>query len=166
MSSMANLKSYWSAGNLFFKSLLTNTTMLELNAVTGGVDMPATRKIVRVPLVAGAANAFAFNFQNPEASNIIIERVFVDITAAGGTAGALLNVGTGATATTAANNLITALGINATGIFDNVSDAGASGKSRALLNVAGGAVPYITGQITTQNATALAGTAYIVYFTV
>jgi hypothetical protein len=166
MSSTANIKSVWTAGSLYFKSLLTNTVVMELNAVTGTVDMPATRKVVRVPLVPGAANAYAFAFQNPESANIIIERVMVNITTAGGTAGALLNVGTGATATTASSNLLTGLNINQTGVYDNLSDAGASGKSRALLNIAGGATSYITGQITTANASALAGTAYIVYFTV
>ena len=123
-------------------------------------------KVAKVALVAGNANAFAFAWQNPEASKIIVHRVIVDRTAAGGTATSVLDVGVAPTATDTADTLIDGLDLNATGVADNVSDVGTNGKARAKVDEKGGTNDYITGKILTANAASLAGYAYIHYMVV
>lgn len=121
-------------------------------------------KVARVALAGGDANAFAFAWQNPETSKIIVTKAVVDITTKSASAGALLDVGPGATATTHSDTLIDGLDI-ATAVIcaDNVTNKGDNGKSLCKLDAAGGTTAYITGQILVQNATALAGYAYIFY---
>lgn len=106
-------------------------------------------------LAAGNANAFAFAWQNPETQSVIVTEITIDITTAGGTAGAVIDVGSGATGTTASNNLIDDGDLNTIGVL--VSD------NRVTLAENGGAVDYITGQILVQNAASLAGNYYIKY---
>lgn len=124
-------------------------------------------KVATGALIAGSANAFAFAWQNPETSKIIINRVFVNVTTKSATAGSLLDVGTGATATTHSDNLIDGLDIaTATVLADNVKNAGTNGKGLSLLDEKSGTTSYVTGQILVQNAAALAGKYYIVYMVV
>jgi len=120
-------------------------------------------KILKGNLTAGNANAFAFTCQNPEASKILVTRTLIYITTAGGTAGAVLNVGPVANATSTADTLIDGLNLNATGIFDNITDKGNSGKSSQIVDEKGGTNDYITGKILEQNAAALVGKYYIFY---
>jgi len=122
-------------------------------------------KVAEVALTAGAANAFAFAWQNPESAAILITRVIVDLTTAGGTATAVLDVGTAADATTHSDNLIDGVDLNAAAIYDNVlaADAGTHGKPSQKLDENGGTTDYITGQILTEAASALVGNAYIFY---
>ncbi|MBI5954454.1 MAG: hypothetical protein HY865_22585 [Chloroflexi bacterium] len=123
-------------------------------------------KVAKVALTAGNANAFAFAWQNPESSKILVTRVLIDRTTAGGTGSSVLNVGPGATATTASDTLIDGLDLNATGIADNISNIGTNGLSTAKLDENGGTTDYITGQILAANAASLVGNAYIFYITV
>lgn len=120
-------------------------------------------KVAKGTLKAGNADDFAFAWENPEASKIIVTRVLINITTAGGTGSSVLNVGVVANATSTANTLIDGLGLNATGIFDNITDKGNSGKSRQVVDENGGANDYITGKILAQNAAALVGKYYIFY---
>lgn len=120
-------------------------------------------KVSKVALAAGNANAFAFAWQNPESTKVLVHRVIVNVTTAGGTASSVINVGTAASATTTSDNLIDGMDANATGPRDNVSDGGTNGKSRQLLDEKDGTTDYVTGQILTQNAASLAGYAYIFY---
>ena len=133
----------------------------ELDALAA-VDA-AGLKIAKGALTAGNANDFAFAWQNPEASKIIVTRVLINITTAGGTDSSVLDVGVVADAASTANTLIDGLNLNATGIFDNITDKGNSGKSRQVVDEKGGTNDYITGQILEQNAASLAGKYYIFY---
>lgn len=121
-------------------------------------------KIARVALAGGNANAFAFAWANPETSKIIVSKVIVDVTTKSATPGALLDVGSGATATTHSDTLIDGLDI-ATAVIcaDNITNKGSNGLSLCKLDAVGGTTAYITGQILAQNAAALAGYAYIFY---
>lgn len=120
-------------------------------------------KVATVALTAGIANAFALAWQNPESTAIMVQRVLVDLTTAGGTAGSLLNLGSAANATTTSDNLIDGLDINATGLFCNLDDHGTNGTSSARLDPSGGTTDYITGQILVAAASALVGNVYIEY---
>jgi hypothetical protein len=105
-------------------------------------------------LTAGNANAFAIAWNNPEAQPIWAQ-LMVEITTAGGTAGALLDAGSGASATTASDNLIDGADLNATNLL--VSSAWVK------LDANGGATDWITGQILVANAASLAGKFYVKY---
>lgn len=120
-------------------------------------------KVAKVALTPGNANAFAFAWQNPEASKIIVHRVIVDRTAAGGTGSSVLDVGVVANGTSTADTLIDGLDLNATGVADNISDGGTNGKARAKVDEKDGSNDYITGKILAQNAASLAGYVYIHY---
>jgi hypothetical protein len=122
-------------------------------------------KVAEVALTAGAADAFCLAWQNPESSAIIVTRILVDVTTAGGTATAVLNFGSAASATTASDNLIDGVDANATATYDNLlaADAGSNGKTSQKLDANGGTTDYITGQIKTEAASNLVGNAYIFY---
>lgn len=148
----------------------TNVTSDEGYEVNGvsvlneqGQLRPGVMRVAKVALAPGNANAFSFAWQNPEASAIIVHRVIVDRTTAGGTASSVLDIGTAANATTASDNLIDGLDANATGVADNIDDQGTNGKSRQRLDANGGTTDFITGRILVQNAASLAGNAYIYY---
>lgn len=121
-------------------------------------------KIARVALEGGSAGDFAFAWENPETSKIIVTRVVIDVTTKSASAGSLLGVGPGATETTPSNTLIDGLDIASTVICaDNITNNGVSGLSLCKLDAAGGTTTYITGQILAQNAAELAGYVYIFY---
>ena len=84
-------------------------------------------KVAKGTLKAGNANTFAFAWENPEASKIIVTRVLINITTAGGTDSSVLDVGVVADAASTADTLIDGLDLNATGIFDNITDKGDNG---------------------------------------
>lgn len=121
-------------------------------------------KIARVALAGGNANAFAFAWQNPESKAIIVTRIYVDVTTKGAVAGALLDCGPAASATTHSDTLIDGLDIaSATVLADNITNKGSNGLPFTKLDVAGGTTAFITGQILVKDAAALAGYAYIFY---
>jgi len=123
--------------------------------------------MVKLALAAGNANAFAFVWQNPESTKVIVTRVLVNRTTAGGTGSSVLDVGPAADATSTADTIIDGLDLNATGIADNIADKGSNGTTRSVvLDEKGGTTDYITGKILAQNAAALAGYVYIYYRTV
>ena len=130
---------------------------------SANVQTPQLVKVAKGALTAGAKNAFAFYWQNPEDSPVIVWRVIVDVTTAGGTPGSLLTVGLGDTAATAAADLMDAVDLNAIAVYDNITDVGATGKSRQKMTAYGGALDYVTGAITTADSLLLAGSYYIFY---
>ena len=139
---------------------------IDLNAIDNDRLDPEAGKWVKVALEAGDANDFAFAWQNPESSKIIVDRVILDITKAGGSASAVMDVGSAASATTHSDNLIDGVDINAVATYDNIGDGGTNGKSKQKLDEKGGTTDYITGQILTANAASLEGNVYIHYRTV
>ena len=133
---------------------------------SGKEDM-VRRRIKRVALTAGIANAIAFAWQNPEGKSIVVTKVVVDRTTAGGAATSVLDVGPATGATETADTIIDGLDLNTTGVADNIADKGTNGTTRvAKLDKNGGTTPYITGKILVANANALVGYAYIEYFIV
>ena len=121
-------------------------------------------KIARVALAGGNANAFAFAWQNPESKAIIVTRIYVDVTTKGAVAGALLDCGPAASATTHSDTLIDGLDIaSATVLADNITNKGSNGLPFTKLDVAGGTTAFITWQILVKDAAALAGYVYIFY---
>lgn len=165
MGLLANVKAAWESGSLLFKTL-AGATILKLDADTGRAVMPGNRVIAKVALTAGNTNAYAFAWQNPEASKIVVERVLVRLATAGGTATSVLDVGVVANATSTSDTLIDGLDLNTTGLFDNIVDKGTNGKARQLVDEKGGTNDYVTGKILVANAAAVVGDVYIVYFTV
>jgi hypothetical protein len=118
-------------------------------------------QIISGTLTAGNANAFAFAWRNLSAKNLIISRVIIDVTTAGGTANAVLDVGTAADGTTTSSNLIDGMDLNTTGVYDNLDNAGTNGKSKQKLTEYFGGLEWVTGQILVANAANLAGKYYI-----
>jgi hypothetical protein len=158
----------YAKGCLFVRTNASNGSRATYENV--GDSLVANFRLVdgfaKVALAAGAANAFAFAWQNPEATKILVTRVLVDRTTAGGTAGSVLDIGVVASATDTANTIIDGLDLNATGIGDslNATDAGTSGTAKAVkVDEKGGTNDYITGKILTQKAENLVGNVYIYY---
>jgi hypothetical protein len=120
-------------------------------------------KVAKGVLASGNADAYAFAWQNPEATGVIVQRVMIDVTTAGGTGSSVLNVGTAANATTTSDNLIDGINLNADALYDNVTDGGTNGKSRQRLDAMAGTTDYVTGQILVANAASLVGKYYIEY---
>ncbi|MCB5277829.1 MAG: hypothetical protein LHW62_09075, partial [Candidatus Cloacimonetes bacterium] len=119
-------------------------------------------KIVTAALTAGAANAFCLAWENPETVPILVTRILVDITTAGGTAAAVLDFGAAADATTTSATLLDGVDANAVAIYDNLLAANLGGTV-VKLDEKGGTTAFITGQILTADAAALVGNAYIFY---
>ena len=119
-------------------------------------------KVAKVALTPGAANAYAFAWQNPEDNAILITHVILDVTTAA-TLAAVLDVGSAATATTVSDNIMDAAALNAIAVVDHLLVAGAGAGGVQKLTVAGGATAWITGRILTQNAPDVAGYIYIEY---
>ena len=133
---------------------------------SGKEDM-VRRRIKRVALTAGIADAIAFAWQNPEGKSIVVTRVVVDRTIAGGAATSVLDVGPATSATGTADTIIDGLDLNATGVADNIADKGTNGTTKVVkLDKNGGTTPYITGKILVAAASALVGYAYIEYLIV
>lgn len=116
-------------------------------------------KLAVTSLVSGDADDFAFAWENTTGEDIVIIRVIVDVTTAGGTATATLTVGTAANATTEGENLITGADIDATNAYDNL-DLANEGVSTFQKLPDG---EFVTGRIKTANAAALKGDVYIFY---
>ena len=99
-------------------------------------------------------------WQNPESVSIVISRVIVDVTTIA-SAACKLDLGTTATdATTASDNLIDGIDVNAgTGLLGIADGDGTNGKYQQKL--ASG--KWVTVKEISGNATGLVGAAYIYY---
>jgi len=150
-------------GGSLSSKITSELSLIDTELDTLAASDAAGLKVAKGTLKAGNANAFAFVWKNPEASKIIVTRVLINITTAGGTSSSVLDVGVVANATSTADTLIDGLNLNATGIFDNITDKGDDGKSRQVVDENGGTNDYITGKILDQNAAALVGKYYIFY---
>lgn len=115
--------------------------------------------------LAGAADTGGGigSWQNPHENSVIITRVVVHTTTKA-TAACTMDVGYTATgATTSADNLIDGVDVGtATGVFDNVTNAGSNGKAVQL--VASG--KYVNFSTASGAAAGLVGTAWIEYYVV
>jgi len=81
------------------------TTAIGLDKVASTMVEPTYIKVISGALTAGVSGEFSFAWQNPEDAKVLVHRVIVDITTAGGESGAQLDVGVAANATTAGNDI-------------------------------------------------------------
>ncbi len=119
-------------------------------------------KVARVALVAGLANSFNFNWQNPESVEIMIINLVINVSVAG-TAGADIDAGTAAATGTHSDNLLDGQDIGSTGWLNSFTNQATNGRCSQLMNEKGGATDWICGQSLLQNCPNLAGYAYIYY---
>ena len=155
---MANVKNYRKQGGAEW--VVGGTFKLES---AGEMDTPGFMKVASGDLASGDADAFAFAWQNPESSKIIVHRVIVDVTTAGGTGSSVLDVGIVADATSTDDKLIDGADLNDTAVYDNIDDQGVNGESTGKVDEKGGTNDHITGKILVANAASLAGKYYIYY---
>ena len=137
------------------------------DAITNAKVAPGLIQQATITLAGGAQNAIAGSWENPEAGPIMVWLALVDVTTPGGTAGAKLNGGSAAEATTPSDNLIDGVDANTAGVSTSSCaglGAGANGKGAVKLTANGGALSFLTFQITDAEAAALVGKAYIYYF--
>ena len=118
----------------------------------------------QVALSSGNAYAYAAAQQNPEAVDVV--RCILDITTAGGTATAVLDVDVVADATSTGDDIFDGVDANAVGISDslNSTDNGTNGEGKSWKwDKKGGTNDYVTAKILVANAASLAGNLYIQY---
>lgn len=127
-----------------------------LSSLLKQLKMAAIPRIVSGDLTAGAANAFAFSWQNPESFKLIILGVFIEITTNGGTAGSVIDVGTAIATETHGDNLIDGGNLNTIGFLYSAGDY-------VKVDEKGGTTDWITGQILVADALNLVGKYYIHY---
>lgn len=116
---------------------------------------------VAVKAIGGAAlQAGVLNWQNPEATAIIITRVVLD-RATKSTGASTIDIGTTAvSATTVSDTLIDGLDAGAAeAIADNITEVGTNGKSRQKL----AAGKWVTFKSASGDTTGLVANAYIHY---
>jgi len=120
------------------------------------------KKIDLAPNAAG--NTYLFAWQNPEAVAIMIWKVVVRTTTAGGTALAVMDVDVVADATSNANTIFDGIDINATAVYSS-DETGSGGNELPHVCAAnGGASDWITGYEAANKAYAnLVGAVYIFY---
>lgn len=101
----------------------------------------------------------AFAWRNPYTQTILVTRVVIHIQAISG-APTTLDVGTATGSTTPSGNLINALDVSSSaGAYDNITDMGATGSSRRVLNQN----EYVTGTLTGAPS-GLKANCYIEYY--
>lgn len=138
-------------------------TAIGSDKVTSAKVAPTYMKVASGALAADASGNMAFIWQNPEDAKVLVHRVLVDRTTAGGSVGSELNVGVVDASGNTADNLIDGLDLNATGLADNITDIGNNGKSRQKLDEKDGTTDWITGKILVADASSLVGKYYIYY---
>ncbi len=120
-------------------------------------------------LVAGNANAYFFTWHNPEAQDILIRKVVIEITTPGGTGLSVGQVGISdnATGTNLGTEFFPAAGINlnTAAVLDswNTTDTGVQTKFVLCQDSASSTDGWIVGKILTQNAASLVGRYYVYY---
>jgi hypothetical protein len=156
-----------SVGHLLTRAITLAGTALSFTAAQfnqvmaafGTVTFDRGVKVAKVSLAAVGTGGGLFAWQNPEAGAVHVLRVVLDVTTA--TSGACTaDVGTTATnATTSSDNLIDGVSLAATGLLDNLGDAGTNGKAKQRL----AAGKWVTGSVASGSVTGLAGSAFVHY---
>jgi len=118
-------------------------------------------------LTAGVANAIGFAWNNPEAQDITIKKVVVEVTTAGGTVGSHLDVGIAdaAAGTNRGTEFFDDLLLNSAIVDDSwaAGDGGTQTKWVLCEDSAAAADDWVVGQILDADAASLVGRYYIVY---
>lgn len=153
-------------GGLSINGADLTASAADLNTLLGAGAAAQRRVKTVIVALSGAADTGGGigAWANPEAANILIQRVLVDVTTVA-TAACLVDVGTTATsATTLSDNLLDGIDVHtATGQHDNLlaADAGTNGKTVQKL-AAGKWVTFST-QAAGGASAGLVGNAYIEY---
>ena len=118
-------------------------------------------------LTSGNANAICFAWNNPEAQDILIKKVVIEVTTAGGTAGSHLDVGIAdaAVGTNRGTEFFNDLSLNSILIDDSwvAGDNGTQTKWVFCQDLASATDDWIVGQILDADAASLVGKYYIEY---
>jgi parallel beta-helix repeat protein len=132
----------------------------------GFIDSGEIRSISGA-LIPGNANAITFAWNNPNGQDILITKVVIEITQAGGTALSVIQIGLAndATGTGLGSELFSGIDANATAINDSwiAGDTGTQTKLFVCQDNVSATDDWIVGKILTQNAAALVGKYYIFY---
>jgi len=133
----------------------------QVMAAFGAVTFDRAVKVAIKPLVGATIHAGVVAWQNPEAVSIVITRAIVDVTTVA-TGAAKLDIGTTATnATTASDNLIDGIDVNAaTGLLGQADGDGTT-NSKLQQKLAAG--KWVTVKEISGDATGLAGNLYVHY---
>lgn len=153
------LSKYWRGHPVRDTDLAANMEILDAS-YQGGV------KVAKGELAFGDADDFAFTWQNPETTAILVQCVIVDVTTVSATANSVLDVGVATSAAGTDDTILdgVALTADAVSISTNVSDSGTNGNEKVhRVDANGGTNDYITGKILVANAAALVGTYRIEY---
>lgn len=131
----------------------------------GGVSTPTANaaayhnvQTVVLALTASDSAGVFFNWKNPEAKAIIVDRVVLDITTQSSGA-CTVDVGIAANGTTLNDTLIDGLSIAVAGVFDSVGNLGTNGKGARKAAVG----EYVTGSRASGAAAGVVGFVYITY---
>jgi hypothetical protein len=154
----------WSSPEVLNNNLkLTNIRFVSTNPKLDFIS----RNVAVVDIPGGIKDIYALTWQNPNDHQIMVDRVVIQITTAGGTAGALMDVGVSPDASTQSDIILDGIDLNPGSPpveYDsmNPTDIGTNGVQRAVvLDANGGTNDWITGKIIIQNATSLVAKAYI-----
>lgn len=153
---------YWRGHPVRDTDIAANMDIIDA-AFQGGL------KVAKGALAFGDADDFAFAWQNPEATAILVQCVIVDVTTVSATANSVLDVGVASSATGTDDTILdgVALTADAVSTSTNVSDSGTNGNEKVhRVDANGGTNDYITGKILVANAAALVGKYYIEYVVV
>ena len=119
------------------------------------------------PLSSGNANAIALSWNNPESQDVLIKKVVIEVTTAGGTVGSHLDVGIAddAVGTNRGTEFFNDLDLNAVQINDSwvAGDGGTQTKWVFCQDIYSATDDWIVGQILDANAASLVGKYYIEY---
>lgn len=132
-----------------------------------GYIAPSEVRTASGTLTAGNANAICFSWHNPEGQDILVKKVVVEVTTAGGTPGSHLDVGIAddAAGTNRGTEFFDDLDLNATQINDSwvAGDGGTQTKWVFCQDNASATDGWVVGQILDANAANLVGRWYIIY---
>lgn len=153
-------KSFDITEHFYLNGTEVTTTGAELNLID---NADRVVKVAKIALAAVDTGGGIFAWQNDEGAAIIVQRVLLDVTTVA-TAACTVDIGTTATnATTSSDNLIDGVDVNAaTGVFDNITSAGSSGKSKQKL----AAGKWVTGSKASGASAGLVGFVYIEYIVI
>lgn len=159
------LTKYWRGHPIRDTDIAANMDRIDYYHHALDTTIDAGVRVVKGDLVDGIADTFAFTWQNPESTAVLVQRVVVDV-ATQATAAAVMDVGVVASATATAATIFDDLTLDSVAVYDHmlVSGTGAGGVHKVDAN--GGSNDWITGKILTQSGADLVGKYYIEYVVV
>jgi hypothetical protein len=147
-------------------SIVSTPTQLIFKDVIGYIISGEVRT-TSGSLVAGNTSVIAFAWHNPEAQDIFVKKVVIEVTTGGGTVGSHLDVGIAddAIGTNRGIEFLNDLLLNSVQINDSwvVGDGGTQTKWVFCQDSASGTDGWLVGQILDANAASLVGKYYIEY---